>query len=105
MNLTVPKPSFANVRTRSVFGFQAATIPEMDDRDAQDGEHQDTNMVADIDHYAAYVEKMDDSNDLYLTDNESRAVPMEVDRRKSGMIHPLSFNTLTFFARRPRTDH
>jgi hypothetical protein len=96
LNLQVPKPSFANARTRSAFGFQAATIPETDHAQlaAQDSEHQDRNMVADEDGSADVMDEF--GEDLYTTDAEGRIVDVnEVVGHGSGMIHSLSFNTLT----------
>ena len=86
LNLKVPKPSFANAKSRSAFGFQVAAIPEMDH--AQDDEHQE-NMEVDMEGSA---DKMDDGDDIDMYVSEGGG-------HNLGMIHPLSFNTLTFFAR------
>jgi hypothetical protein len=97
LNLKVPKPSFANARSSSAFGFHAAAIPETDH--AQDGEHQleDTDMVADVDDSA---DKTDDRASMYGSDVGMAVINEGVDDGHNlGMIHFLFFNTLTFFAR------
>lgn len=100
--LKAPKPSFAYAGHRSAFGFQAAVIPEVDH--SQDNEHQDRNMAVDMDEGAVKMADPADSDDSMYTDGavnktEEGAMNEDVGGRDPGMVHPLSFNTLTFFAR------
>jgi hypothetical protein len=94
LNLKAPKPSFANARHRSAFGFQAAAEPTPEINYAQDGEHRDEDMVVGMNDSAN-----NDCDDMYVSEDGKVAMNEDVDGYGSGMIRPLSFNTLTFFAR------
>ena len=90
MNLNVPKPSLANSRSGSVFGFRAMAIPDT-------GYFQDTNMED-----AEDTNKMDDNANT--TDDDANKMDDDADRANEGkdrdvglgkdMIHP-SFYTFT----------
>lgn len=80
LNLKVPKPSFANSRSRSAFGFRAMAIPDA-------GNSQEIDMADDV----VDANKMDEDADIA---NKGK----DVDGGKLDMIRPF-FNAFTFFAR------